>query len=124
MQNANQVTDKRNILTLSMLAASLAAAADNICGHVVDAANNDAVPYATVIITDEHNRKHTTVSDISGNFMFHGVGSGRYTVSVSYLGYHTLTQTCTSRNGETATLTLRLKQDNRMLNEVVVTAHE
>ena len=77
MQNANQVTDKRNILTLSMLAASLVAAADNICGHVVDAANNDAVPYATVTITDEHNRKHTTVSDISGNFMFHGVGSGR-----------------------------------------------
>lgn len=107
-----------------MLAASLAAAADNICGHVVDAANNDAVPYATVIITDEHNRKYTTVSDISGNFMFHGVGSGRYTVSVSYLGYHTLTQTYTSRNGETATLTLRLKQDNHMLNEVVVTAHE
>ena len=107
-----------------MLAASLAAAADNICGHVVDVANNDAVPYATVIITDEHNRKHTTVSDISGNFMFHDIGSGRYTVSVSYLGYHTLTQTYTSRNGETATLTLRLKQDNRMLNEVVVTAHE
>ena len=124
MQNANQVTDKRNILTLSMLAASLVAAADNICGHVVDAANNDAVPYATVTITDEHNRKHTTVSDISGNFTFHGVASGRYTVSVSYLGYHTLTQTYTSRNGETATLTLRLKQDNRMLNEVVVTAHE
>lgn len=107
-----------------MLAACLAAKADDIRGHIVDAGSNDAVAYATVTITDSHNRKLTTVSDISGYFMFQDLSSDRYTITVSYLGYHTLTQTYTSRNGETATLTLKLKQDNRVLNEVVVTAHE
>ena len=107
-----------------MLAACLAAKADDIRGHIVDAGSNDAVAYATVTITDSHNRKLTTVSDISGYFMFQDLSSDRYTITVSYLGYHTLTQTYTSRNGETVTLTLKLKQDNRVLNEVVVTAHE
>ena len=107
-----------------MLAACLAAKADDIRGHIVDAGSNDAVAYATVTITDSHNRKLTTVSDISGYFIFQDLSSDRYTITVSYLGYHTLTQTYTSRNGETVTLTLKLKQDNRVLNEVVVTAHE
>lgn len=107
-----------------MLAACLAAKADDIRGHIVDARSNDAVAYATVTITDSHNRKLTTVSDISGYFMFQDLSSDRYTITVSYLGYHTLTQTYSSRNGETVTLTLKLKQDNRVLNEVVVTAHE
>lgn len=107
-----------------MLAACLAAKADDIRGHIVDAGSNDAVAYATVTITDSHNRKLTTVSDISGYFIFQNLSSDRYTITVSYLGYHTLTQTYTSRNGETVTLTLKLKQDNRVLNEVVVTAHE
>lgn len=49
-----------------MLAACLAAKADDIRGHIVDAGSNDAVAYATVTITDSHNRKLTTVSDISG----------------------------------------------------------
>lgn len=107
-----------------MLAACLAAKADDIRGHIVDTGSNDAVAYATVTITDSHNRKLTTVSDISGYFMFQNLSSDRYTITVSYLGYHTLTQTYTSRNRETVTLTLKLKQDNRVLNEVVVTAHE
>lgn len=92
-----------------MLAACLAAKADDIRGHIVDAGSNDAVAYATVTITDSHNRKLTTVSDISGYFMFQDLSSDRYTITVSYLGYHTLTQTYTSRNGETVTLTLKLK---------------
>ena len=72
-----------------MLAACLAAKADDIRGHIVDAGSNDAVAYATVTITDSHNRKLTTVSDISGYFMFQDLSSDRYTITVSYLGYHT-----------------------------------
>ena len=62
-----------------MLAACLAAKADDIRGHIVDARSNDAVAYATVTITDSHNRKLTTVSDISGYFMFQDLSSDRYT---------------------------------------------
>ena len=72
-----------------MLAACLAAKADDIRGHIVDAGSNDAVAYATVTITDSHNRKLTTVSDISGYFIFQDLSSDRYTITVSYLGYHT-----------------------------------
>lgn len=75
-----------------MLAACLAAKADDIRGHIVDAGSNDAVAYATVTITDSHNRKLTTVSDISGYFIFQDLSSDRYTITVSYLGYHTLTR--------------------------------
>lgn len=118
------MTNKRNIITAMMLVASVAASADSISGRIIDAANNDAVPYATVTLTDTQGKKHSTVSDISGNFSFGNIASGRYTITVSYLGYHNLVQTCTCGNNAPNSLTLKLKQDNRMLNEVVVTAHE
>lgn len=107
-----------------MLAVSVAAAADSVNGRVVDAANREAVPYATVTITDAQGKKHTTVSDLSGNFSFSNIAPGKYTISVSYLGYYDLSQSYTCKDGGKSRLVLRMKQDNRVLNEVVVTAHE
>lgn len=107
-----------------MLAVAGQALADDITGRVVDASNNDAVPYATVTITDAQGKKHSTVSDISGNFRLQAAEPGMYTLTVAYLGYHDYTTTCTCRSGATTSLTLKLRQDSRMLNEVVVTAHE
>lgn len=98
--------------------------ADNLKGKVVDASTNEAIPYATVCITDSRGRKHTTVSDLAGNFYINNVESGKYTVSVSYLGYCNMSQSCSCSAGSTTNVTVRMKQDNKMLGEVVVTAHE
>lgn len=115
---------KKKYLAALLLAYAGTANADNLKGRIVDASTNEAIPYATVTVTDAAGRKHTTVSDLSGNFSIGNVEGGKYTVSVSYLGYCNVVQNCSCACGGTANVTVRMKQDNRMLGEVVVTAHE
>ncbi len=107
-------------ITLALALTSLSASADDVKGRILDAANNEAVPYATVVAIGKDGKKHAAVSDLDGYFTIAGVATGSYKVSVSYMGYHTLTQTCIT--GSNATL--RIKADNHVLNEVVVTARE
>lgn len=115
---------KKYLLTGLTLAVSVAAVAGDISGRIVDAANGEAVPYATVTIVDAQGKKHATVSDISGGFSFAHVAPGKCAVSVSFLGYHDFAQTYTCGEAGLSNVVLRLRQDNRVLNEVVVTAHE
>ena len=107
-----------------MLAIGQAANADNISGRIVDNADNSAVPYVTVTITGSGGKKHSTVSDESGRFVFTGITPGRYTITATFLGYKDLSQSFECKSSGTQNVTLRMKQDDRMLNEVVVTAHE
>lgn len=119
------IINKRVILSLGvMLMACHTVFADTVCGCIIDAADNSVVPYATVVITDVAGKKHTTVTDGTGHFSIDNIVGGKYTVSVSYIGYQSLTQTCTCQKGCSTNIVLRLKQDNKMLNEVVVTARE
>lgn len=115
---------KRHIVAGTLLAACTVAYAGNLNGKVVDAGNSEAVPFATVAIIDARGKKHLTVSDASGKFSFTDIPSGTCRITVTYLGYEDFTQSYTCKEEEASSLVLRLKQSNRMLDEVVVTAHE
>lgn len=107
-----------------LLMTSMTTNADSLKGRIIDAATSEAIPYATMTITGTDGKKHTTVSDISGYFNIDGLTGNRYTVSVSYLGYSTTTFIYSNTDNRGAGITIKMKQDSRMLNEVVVTAHE
>ena len=107
-----------------LLMTSMTTNADSLKGRIIDAATSEAIPYATMTITGTDGEKHTTVSDISGYFNIDGLTGNRYTVSVSYLGYSTTTFSYSNTDNRGAGITIKMKQDSRMLNEVVVTAHE
>lgn len=107
-----------------LLMTSMTTNADSLKGRIIDAATSEAIPYATMTITGTDGKKHTTVSDIDGYFNIDGLTGNRYTVSVSYLGYSTTTFIYSNTDNRGAGITIKMKQDSRMLNEVVVTAHE
>lgn len=118
------ITNKRIVLACAVLATCAQAKADNISGNVVDAANGEAIPYAVVTLSDAQGNKRNTVSDMSGSFSFANVATGRYTLSVSYLGYQSAKQSCTCKKGTPLNIIIKMKQDSKTLDEVVVTAHE
>lgn len=107
-----------------LLMTSMTTNADSLKGRIIDAATSEAIPYATMTITGTDGKKHTTVSDIDGYFNIDGLTGNRYTVSVSYLGYSTTTFSYSNTDNRGAGITIKMKQDSKMLNEVVVTAHE
>lgn len=107
-----------------LLMTSMTTNADSLKGRIIDAATSEAIPYATMTITGTDGKKHTTVSDIDGYFNIDGLTGNRYTVSVSYLGYSTTTFIYSNTDNRGAGITIKMKQDSKMLNEVVVTAHE
>ena len=91
-----------------------------IKGKVVEAANNQSIPFANVVI------EGTTVgvvTDIDGNFEFTDLEPGLYNVSASFLGFKTDTkQEIQVTNSKPATIDFALEEDAENLKEVVVKA--
>ena len=119
-----KTNNNKYIVAAMLLMTSMTTNADSLKGRIIDAATSEAIPYATMTITGTDGKKHTTVSDISGYFNIDGLTGNRYTVSVSYLGYSTTTFIYSNTDNRGAGITIKMKQDSKMLNEVVVTAHE
>ena len=97
------------VMMLLALMVSIASLAQNIKGSVVDE-NGEPVIGATVV--EKSNPQHATITDYDGNFTL-PVSEGT-TIAVSYVGY--VTQDVTARAGMTVTL----KPDDKLLDEVVV----
>ena len=97
------------VMMLLALMVSIASLAQNIKGSVVDE-NGEPVIGATVV--EKSNPQHATITDYDGNFTL-PVSAGT-TIAVSYVGY--VTQEVTARAGMTVTL----KPDDKLLDEVVV----
>lgn len=91
-----------------------------IKGKVVEAANNQSIPFANVVI------EGTTVgvvTDIDGNFEFTDLEPGLYNVSASFLGFKTDTKReIQVTNSKPAIIDFALEEDAENLKEVVVKA--
>jgi hypothetical protein len=59
-----------------------------IRGRVNDAATNEPVPFANVVIKQGNTMISGAVTDINGQYTIKPVPSGYYTVEVSYIGYN------------------------------------
>ncbi|HEY5823991.1 MAG TPA: TonB-dependent receptor [Cyclobacteriaceae bacterium] len=110
----------KNILFLTLISLlGFEAAAQKSCvltlsGKVVDESGN-ALPGATVFIKEKN---VGAVADVNGNFRMEDLCAGRLNVEIKYLGYKT--EASPINLTSSITLNFSLKQDENVLNEVIV----
>ncbi len=98
---------------------ALMAQTGRIAGIVIDAVNEEPLTGATVYI-DEINKGEA--ADKNGEFSFSKLKDGSYTATISYIGYHTQKEKITLHRGVTRKIVIRLKEEDKSLKEVVITA--
>ncbi len=110
---------KRFICAISLIFIILQGNANvRLTGDVTDDATGLAVEFATATAQPGN---HAAQTDSRGHFAFM-LEPGIYTVTVSFVGYTTATQRIIIQGDRH--LTVRLKEDSHVLQEVVVTAKE
>lgn len=97
----------------------------SISGTVLDAENQEPVPYATVALLDPASGKpmNGTVCDAKGRFQLNGIGAGTYTISISFIGYKPQEKTgieITHKSKEVYLGDIQLAPEAKQLDEVVV----
>ena len=104
---------KSSILMMLMaLFMSITSFAQGIKGTVIDE-NGEPVIGATV--AEKSNPKNATITDFDGNFTVN-VNAGKM-IQITYIGYET--QEAAAKNG----MTIKLRPDNKVLDEVVVVGY-
>ena len=104
---------KSSILMMLMaLFMSVTSFAQGIKGTVIDE-NGEPVIGATV--AEKSNQKNATITDFDGNFTVN-VNAGKI-IQITYIGYET--QEAAAKNG----MTIKLRPDNKVLDEVVVVGY-
>ncbi|MGL5891141.1 MAG: carboxypeptidase-like regulatory domain-containing protein, partial [Bacteroidia bacterium] len=88
------------ILTLALFAVSLLNAqwAGMITGKVIDANDKQPLAYTKIMYADGKG----VLSDAEGNFKIDKLEAGTYTLTFSYIGYHTKTTKVTLKAGQSA----------------------
>jgi len=113
----------RQILLSLHLVLSINALAQTglIRGTVTDAANNQPIPFANIIL------QGTTIgasSDLDGNYEIRNITPGLYNVEVSFLGYKSKVEyEVQVFNNKPALVSFSLEEDSKTLDAVVVTAN-
>lgn len=114
----------KNVVILTIFTLSVQVNFSQISGKVIDTANNLPLEYASVVLKDVNTNKLVlgVVTSENGMFSFEKVKKGSYTITISFLGYQSITVASvnyqnTAINLETIGLTI-----SNTLNEVVVKA--
>src|SRR4051812_37029973 len=76
-----------------------------------------AIPGATVILK---NTTHGTTCDANGFYAFPAPKPGNYTLTISAVGYHPVSEKVTIKADKPLTLTIRLPENRQELQEVNV----
>lgn len=111
---------KSIILTLIVLSTSFLAVGQTavIKGKILDAKNNEAVPFANIIVAGT---QIGATSDLDGNFTIQGVAPGFVKLQASFVGYKTQTSIDVMvSNNNIPYVELYLEQLDETLSEVVV----
>lgn len=117
-------------LILVFICLSISTFAQKTCkinGNLLD--NQQAIEFATVTLAklpDSTKIAHFTTSDSLGRFTFDKINFGNYLIKISLIGYKTFTQNIflTSENPVFSLNNLKIKTDDKLLNEVVVTSQK
>lgn len=88
-----------------------------ITGKIIDKEGNLSLPGATVALDGN---KRYTISNNIGEFEFLSVPAGKYSVTVSYIGFQPLTQEVTVVAGQNSTINFVMNANVGSLDEVVI----
>jgi hypothetical protein len=91
-----------------------------IRGTVIDYSSNQPIAFASVIVLNTIPSLGVT-TDSAGNFVILDVPVGRYNIQASYVGYEpAIIREVTVNSAKEIFLTIRLKENVRLLNEVII----
>lgn len=95
-------------------------------GQVLDAQTSQPVQFASVEVWDSNAKINKgTVTDEKGNFSFKSLILTKGLIKIRFVGYQTIEQSFVSENKKVLKLaTIRLKQENSVLNEVIVSGQK
>lgn len=97
-----------------------------IIGVVMDEKSKLPVEFATVALTDAEGKTvNGTIADAKGKFEISKIANGTYTVTISFIGYETITKSDLVLDGRRAEInlgTVTLTEEATQLGEVVVEA--
>jgi hypothetical protein len=110
---------KNTVLILMVAFAHLAMAQNGVIkGRIFDEANNEAVPFANVVILGT---LIGTTSDLDGNFTITGVEPGFVKLQISFVGYETkVSRDISVSNAKTSYIDIGMKASSTNLSEIVV----
>lgn len=119
---------KSTLLILILCIASVKIYAQNgkISGNIIDAENNESIPYASTQLIDKKTKKVVKFvqTDLEGNFNITNINNGEYTFKASYIGYQTMVRESviisnSLKNIALGTIKMKTGKGN-ILNEVTV----
>lgn len=96
-----------------------------ITGTVLDKADNQPLPYVTIVIKDEANNTLTgSITDDSGEFKISDIPLGKVIVNIQFIGYKTITKniTLSKDNNKTDLGNIYLEEEATGLDEITVVA--
>ena len=110
------------VFLIIMNAALVHAQSFSVSGKITEEKNNEPLIGVNVLLT---NAKDTTQikgasTDIDGKFFIENVENGEYILLVSYISYQNIKKNIVINNGNADVQTLLMKEDSKLLKEVVV----
>ncbi len=108
-------------LVLNLLFLSFAyAQSGTLTGTVTDSDTGETVPGANILVTE---LERGVASDMDGNYEITDIPVGTYTLSVSFVGYQSYTESFQIQANETTVLNVELTSGAIGLDEVVVSGY-
>ncbi len=89
-----------------------------IVGYVKDQANNQILPYATVIVKGTNQKAMT---DMNGYFVLSNIVAGKATLRISYIGFKTFETTVDVVGGKVNNADLKLTSESNDMKGITVT---
>lgn len=116
----------RFVLTCLVLANALIALAQGtVKGRILDKQSNEVLPFVNIKVSNADTDKSAKVaiSDANGQFSVVGLPVGNYVLTVSYVGYKSLTRrfTISDKSKTVSYAALYISEDQHALKEVTVT---
>jgi len=113
-------TTKYLLLTIFILPFFAQAQEASLKGRVVDAANNEPLPFVNVIVSGTD---IGTITDMDGNFLINGLEPGFIRVEASFVGYkRAVSSEIEVSVASTNSVEIQLEEQQEQIEEVTVTA--
>ncbi len=115
------------ILPLCLAASAFSQNTHTIKGQAIDKEYNEPIPLAAVQVLSlpDSTQVKGVVTDDNGRFSIDGIGNGKFTIKISFVGYRTKLTDITTDSKSGATVDLRqilVNPDTKLLDEAVIVA--
>jgi len=98
-----------------------------IYGSVIDSGTSKPVEFATIALTDASGKTiDGTIADVKGKFSINKIADGNYTITISFIGYQSFTQTAVleGKKNDINLGSVKLAEEATQLKEVVIEAQK